>query len=97
MAISNRIPFGRFLNVGGNREKREKNIVWPEAAAPSTVTVKTLAVFGAEAVGLNDTDTWVQTLGAAVTAIVPEARVDPVLDLSATVKGPLKVDPGDSL
>jgi len=69
------MPFGRFLNVGGKREKRLKKIVCPDAAAASTVTVKTLLTEEADDVGLNGTETCVQTLGLAVTGILAEANV----------------------
>lgn len=52
-AISILIPFGLFLNVGGNNESKAKLTVCPEAAAPSRVTVKTLLVFEALLVGLS--------------------------------------------
>ncbi len=53
LAISTRIPFGLFLNVGGNNENIAKLIVWPEAAVPSTVTVKIFAVDAGVVLGLN--------------------------------------------
>lgn len=49
--MSTRIPLALFLKVGGNKEKSAKWTVWPDAAAPSRVTVKLFAVEAADAVG----------------------------------------------
>lgn len=64
--MSTRIPFGLFLNVGGNNEKRAKCTVWPDAAAPSNVTVKLFAVEGAVVVGRRVTLTRFHAVLAAV-------------------------------
>lgn len=78
VAISTRIPFGLFLNVGGNKEKSAKCTVWPDAAAPSRVTVKLFAVVGAEAVGRRVTLTCVHAVLAAVMGTVVDASDFPV-------------------
>ena len=66
VAISTRIPFGLFLNVGGKRENRAKCTVCPDAAAPSRVTVKLFAVVAAEVAGWRVTLTRVHAVVAAV-------------------------------
>jgi hypothetical protein len=56
-AISTRIPFARFLNVGGNKENMAKLIVCPDAEAPSKVTVKRFVRALAEVLGVKVTMT----------------------------------------
>lgn len=46
-----RMPFGRFLKVGGNSENMAKLIVVP--AAPSTETTNKLLLSDADLVGLR--------------------------------------------
>ena len=50
-----RRPFGLLLKVGGNSENKEKKIVSPDAASPSSVNMKELPVFGALEVGVSVT------------------------------------------
>lgn len=85
------------MKVGGKREKKEKKMVCPEAAAASTVTVKVLLVLGPFAVGFSFNETSVQLVAEGDAVAVVEARVAPVDDLRATVKAPLNVDPAGSL
>jgi hypothetical protein len=57
-----RRPLALPLNVGGNRENIAKWMVSPLALAPSTVTVKLLAVEAGLEVGDRDTSTCVQVV-----------------------------------
>ena len=62
VAISARIPLGRFLKVGGKSENIAKFIVCPEAAAPSTVTVNRFVRALAEVAGVMVTETCFQVV-----------------------------------
>ena len=95
--MSTRIPFGRFLKVGGNRENKEKYRVSPDADAPSTVTVKVLFVVSGEEVGFKGTVTCVQTFSTPVTGTEADAKRCPLIDSSATVMAPLKFEPVGSI
>jgi hypothetical protein len=97
VAISIRIPLGRFLNVGGNKEKSAKKMVCPEAPSPSTVTTKAFFVSDAVNVGFKRTETCVQTPGVPLLGIREEAKVWPELDFKETVKEPAKVEFVESL
>lgn len=74
VAMSTRIPLGRFLKVGGKRENIAKLIVWPEAAAPSTVTVKRLVRALAEVDGVNVTETCFQVVWLPERVAVADAN-----------------------
>lgn len=54
------MPFCLPLNVGGNKEKRLKNTVSPEALAPSRVTWNELFVFAPLVVGCKVVKKFVQ-------------------------------------
>lgn len=58
--MSMRMPFSRFLYVGGNNENSEKNTVSSDADSPSKVMRNVLLVFEAEEAGLSFTENCVQ-------------------------------------
>lgn len=91
-AMSTRIPFALFLNVGGKSENRAKLMVWPAAAAPSIETKKTLLVLGAELVGLNLRLTCVHFVVVPRRVVVAEPKTVPEVDRSPIVTGPEKDD-----
>lgn len=96
--MSARIPFGLFLNVGGNRENSEKKMVSPEAASPSRVMVNELFVFAALDVGLSVTKNLVQLVAEAPeTSWEDEASTVPSSATSDAVRLPLKVEPSANL
>ena len=93
-----RRPFGLSLNVGGNKENKEKKIVSPDAASPSTVNVKELPVFGALEVGVSVTENCVQSVESAPeTSWEAEANTVPSEPTSDAVRLPVKLDPSANL
>lgn len=90
VAISTRIPFGRFLKVGGKSENIAKLIVCPEAAAPSTVTVNRLVRALAEVVGVMVTVICFQVVWLPERVAVADPKTWPVEDCRPMVTLPLK-------
>ena len=89
-AKSIRIPFGRFLHVGGNRENRPKKMVDPLASIASTVNVNTLSVSRAVLFGTSWKVNFFQSSEIPFRDV--EAKVLPEVDLSDTVIAPLNSD-----
>ena len=85
-ARSIRIPLVLPLKVGGNKENNPKFKDFP--AAPEKVTVKTLLIFEAEVEGVKLNVNFFQLEVTPVT--VAEAKVVPLVDFKATVRGPVK-------
>lgn len=81
------MPFSLPLYVGGNSVNSPKYAVLPAAFAPSSSTVNTLLVSGADAVGLNVKGYLVYL--AEMDGMVTEAKTVPEADLSDTVTGPV--------
>jgi hypothetical protein len=75
-----RRPLALPLNVGGNRENIAKLIVSPLALAPSTVTMKLLAVEAGLEAGDRDTSTCVQVVVEPETWTDALAKTVPVED-----------------
>lgn len=97
-ARSTRIPFGLFLNVGGNKENIAKKAVSPAAFLPSRVTWKVLFVSVADAVGLSCAENCFQVVAVFACALIElEASTFPLLDTSEAVSFPLKVEFGENL
>ena len=84
------------MSVGGNNENNEKKIVSPDAAAPSTVSLKELSVSGALAVGVSFTENSVQLVEAEISCEA-DAKTVPSEPTSDAVRLPEKVDPSANL
>lgn len=93
-----RIPFSRFLYVGGNSENREKNTNSPDAASPSKVIRNVLFVFLAEAVGLSFTKNRFQSVeDAAEMVLNDEAKIVTSRPTSEAVSFPENFEPSGNL
>ena len=91
-AISVRIPFALFLNVGGKRENMAKLIVCPDAAVPSTVTAKTLVRLVVPVLGVKEAVTCFQAVWLPESWTVAEPKTWPEEDWRATTALPLKLE-----
>ena len=71
------IPFGLFLNVGGNNDSIAKLIVCPAALAASTEIVNKLLLFPGVVVGDSSTVACLQVVWDPDTGTFAEARTWP--------------------